>query len=115
MDQKDAPKPQKVITEDPLNVFRFETEWSTSAFSCCEDLKLSMFKYEIFKYEVLLVLFVFIFSKLGLYSYFCWTCVVCSLIQDLKESCCTFMCIPCPLIVYRMKMRSNLRIRVNYN
>ena len=64
MEQKDAPKPQKVITEDPLNVFRFENEWSTSAFSCCEDLKLSMFKYEIFKYDVFLVLFVFIFFKI---------------------------------------------------
>ena len=61
MAQKDAPKPQKVITEDPLNVFRFENEWSTSAFSCCEDLKLSMFKYKI--YVFLFFLFVFIFQN----------------------------------------------------
>jgi hypothetical protein len=31
----------KVVVEDPLNVFRFENEWQSSAFDLCEDYKLS--------------------------------------------------------------------------
>ena len=59
MELKDAPKPQKVITEDPLNVFRFENEWGTSAFSCCEDLKLSMFDYKIYFFSFICINFLF--------------------------------------------------------
>jgi hypothetical protein len=35
------PTNSKVIIEDPLNVFRFENEWNSSAFDLCEDYKLS--------------------------------------------------------------------------
>jgi hypothetical protein len=27
--------------EDPLNVFRFENDWNTPVFGCCDDCKLS--------------------------------------------------------------------------
>lgn len=41
-----------VITEDPLNVFRFENDWNVGVFDCCEDCKLSklifLIKYEKF-------------------------------------------------------------------
>ncbi len=37
------PNNSKVIVEDPLNVFRFENEWHSSAFDFCEDYKLSNF------------------------------------------------------------------------
>ncbi|RNA44025.1 placenta-specific protein 8 -like [Brachionus plicatilis] len=76
-----------VITQDPLNVFRFENEWNVGIFDCCDDCRLTMC------------------------SYFCWLYMFCTLMSDLKESCCSYICIPFPLIVFRTKLRSNLRIK----
>lgn len=36
------PAGKVVVTQDPLNVFRFENEWNASFFTCCEDIKLSL-------------------------------------------------------------------------
>lgn len=30
---------QQQVTEDPLNVFRFENEWNAPIFACLEDIK----------------------------------------------------------------------------
>lgn len=36
-----------VITQDPLNVFRFENEWNVGIFDCCEDCRLSTFLFQL--------------------------------------------------------------------
>ena len=86
-----ARNPTEQFIEDPLNVFRFENDWNVSFCGCGEDFKLCFC------------------------TYFCWLCVFCTLMSDLRENCCTWCCVPHPLILFRTKMRSNLRIKVILN
>lgn len=50
-----------VITQDPLNVFRFENEWNVGLFDCCEDCKLSNFFFNLFNILINYISFVYIF------------------------------------------------------
>ena len=88
MNDRTHTKQPEGIKEDPLNIFRFENDWNASFCGCGEDLKFC------------------------LCTYFCWMCVFCTLMSDLRENCCTWCCVPHPLILFRTKMRSNLRIKV---
>ena len=46
-----AEKGKTVTTPpDPLNVFRFENEWNSNLFACCEDVKLSKIKVNTLSY-----------------------------------------------------------------
>ena len=42
---KPGEKGKVVVTQDPLNVFRYEKEWNASFFTCCEDVKLCTIKF----------------------------------------------------------------------
>jgi hypothetical protein len=65
--KKTQPQAQVAYVEDPLNVFRFENEWNASFCGCGEDFKLCFC------------------------TYFCWLCVFCTLMSDLRENCCTWL------------------------
>jgi len=98
------------VTNQPVigNPFdQLNDEWTVQLFSCSDDIsqcelinKLSECLYMI---------------SIGCYAYWCWCCFLGSLagkINEPKISCC---CVPGVLGVYRMKVRSILKIKVNYS
>ena len=89
--KKTANNNKREIFEDPLNIWRFENDWNVSALACCEDVKLT------------------------LCSYLCFYFVLCTLTHNIKDNICLHICVPCPFIFMRTKMRSNLRIRVSFS
>ncbi|CAF3084070.1 unnamed protein product [Rotaria sp. Silwood2] len=78
------------VTAQPvvINPFhQFADDWRVGLCSCCNDVTQCC------------------------YAYFCWPCFVISLAGKIDESCISCWCVPNALAVYRMKVRSTLRIK----
>jgi hypothetical protein len=53
--------------------------------------------------------------SIGCYAYWCWCCFLGSLAGKINESKLSCCCVPNALGIYRMKVRSLLKIKVNYS
>ncbi|UJR26424.1 hypothetical protein I4U23_007756 [Adineta vaga] len=79
------PQHQGTIIVDPFN--QLEHEWSSDLCNCCDNMSQCC------------------------YAYFCWYCFLGSLAHKIKESSVSCCFVPNVLAVYRMKIRSILKIR----
>ena len=103
------PGGQGAITGDPFR--QPEYEWSTGLCNCCEDMSQCMLKECKLNEHYSEMLFL---SFIGCYAYFCWPCFLGTLAHKINESSVSCCFVPNVLSVYRMKIRSTLKIRVSF-
>lgn len=88
------------------NPFRqAQSEWSAGLCNCCDDMGQCEWKANEKNSKKN--------RTLGMLAYFCWPCFLGSLAGKIKESPISCFCVPNALGVYRMKVRSVLKIRVS--
>jgi hypothetical protein len=100
--------PMNVVTVQPVvgnPFYGFNDDWRVEFFDCCNDV--SQCKVD----HSLPSLFLICVSRVGCYAHWCGYCFLNSLAAKIDEP--TSWCVPNRVAVYRMKIRSVLRIRVS--
>lgn len=98
------PQAHGVFQGDPFK--QLQSEWTVGLCDCCNDIS----QCKSFRLAKTFLKKRFV----GCFAYFCWYCFVGSLAKRIDESALSCCFVPNALSIYRMKIRSVLKIQVRF-